>query len=169
TAIGLKLPVVEIAPVQDATYIELHYPALFHIIEAIVGSPPTEGRNVSLNPVVVGGWVGMFITFLNLIPAGQLDGGHIVKAIFGDYARYVSYAVPVVLFTLGVFVIVVMNKKAYVWFVWGIITLIVTTVGGAQTLDDSQKIGKVRIALAVLVFVLGILSFTPVPISVINA
>jgi membrane-associated protease RseP (regulator of RpoE activity) len=59
--------------------------------------------SVALHPVELAGWVGLLVTAINLLPAGQLDGGHVFRALLGERARYVSYAAVVLLFGLGVF------------------------------------------------------------------
>ncbi len=56
---------------------------------------------ISLFPLAIAGWVGILVTAINLMPAGQLDGGHVFRALFGDRSRYLSYAVVVVLFGIG--------------------------------------------------------------------
>ena len=56
---------------------------------------------VNLSPVALAGWVGLLVTAINLLPAGQLDGGHVFRALLGDRAKYVSYAAVVLLFALG--------------------------------------------------------------------
>ncbi|MDY6775562.1 MAG: site-2 protease family protein [Halobacteria archaeon] len=161
TAVGLTLhPVTNTVPVQ------LHYPPLYDLIKSFVPtSPALDQPEVIPNPVVIGGWVGMFVTFLNLIPAGQLDGGHILKSVLGDASRFVSRAVPVVLFGLGAYVEYVRGLPGTVWFVWGVFSLLVTVAGGARLIDDSGRVGWKRTALAVVVFALGLLSFTPVPVT----
>ncbi|MCI4354779.1 MAG: site-2 protease family protein, partial [Thermoplasmata archaeon] len=55
----------------------------------------------SLHPVALAGWVGLLVTAINLLPAGQLDGGHVFRALFGERARYASYAAVVLLFAIG--------------------------------------------------------------------
>ncbi|XGI83482.1 site-2 protease family protein [Halorutilales archaeon Cl-col2-1] len=161
TAVGLTLH-----PVPTTVPVQLHYPPLYDLIKSFVPtSPALDQPGVIPNPVVIGGWVGMFVTFLNLIPAGQLDGGHIVKSVLGDASRFVSRAVPVVLFGLGAYVEYVRGLPGTVWFVWGIFSLLVTVAGGARLIDDSGRVGWKRSALAVVVFGLGILSFTPVPVT----
>ncbi|MCI4361428.1 MAG: site-2 protease family protein, partial [Thermoplasmata archaeon] len=57
----------------------------------------------SLHPVALAGWVGLLVTAINLLPAGQLDGGHVFRALLGDRSRYVSYAAVVLLLGIGVF------------------------------------------------------------------
>ncbi len=57
---------------------------------------------VSLSPLALAGWVGILITAINLLPAGQLDGGHVFRALFGDRVRYVSYAAVILLFGIGI-------------------------------------------------------------------
>jgi hypothetical protein len=56
---------------------------------------------VNMNPLALAGWVGILVTAINLLPAGQLDGGHVFRALFGDRARYVSYVAVALLFGLG--------------------------------------------------------------------
>ncbi len=56
-----------------------------------------------LHPLALAGWVGLLVTAINLLPAGQLDGGHVFRALFGDRARFVSYAAVILLVALGFF------------------------------------------------------------------
>jgi len=58
---------------------------------------------VSLSPLALAGWVGLLVTAINLLPAGQLDGGHVFRALFGDGSRYLSYAVVVLLLGIGLY------------------------------------------------------------------
>jgi membrane-associated protease RseP (regulator of RpoE activity) len=58
---------------------------------------------LTLHPLALAGWVGIFVTSINLLPAGQLDGGHVFRALFGDRIRYVSYGTVILLFALGLF------------------------------------------------------------------
>ncbi len=58
---------------------------------------------VNLHPLALAGWVGLLVTAINLLPAGQLDGGHVFRALLGDRSRWVSYAAVGLLFVLGVY------------------------------------------------------------------
>lgn len=166
TAIGLRLPAVPSTALVGNTGLELNFPPLYRLIKSAVGgSPRLSAEGMGPNPVVIGGWVGMFVTFLNLLPAGQLDGGHIVKSVFGGYARLVSYAVPALLFSLGAYIEFVLNSTGTVWFVWGLITYVVASLGTADPIDDSG-IGWKRVFFSIVVFSLGALCFVSVPVSV---
>ena len=66
------------------------------------GSPlPVGGRDIMLDPVAMAGWAGILVTFLNLIPAGQLDGGHVLYALFGKNARKLLFFILVPMLILG--------------------------------------------------------------------
>jgi membrane-associated protease RseP (regulator of RpoE activity) len=56
---------------------------------------------VSLSPLALAGWVGILVTAINLLPAGQLDGGHVFRALLGDRTRYLSWSIVILLFVIG--------------------------------------------------------------------
>ncbi|WP_049921990.1 site-2 protease family protein [Halopiger djelfimassiliensis] len=175
TVIGLHLPPVTASPevVQDpnAIRIELGYPLLLEWLAAAVDQPLYKGDPAtSVHPVVIGGWVGMFVTFLNLIPVGQLDGGHVLRAIAGEYQETIAALVPGVLFTLAGYLYYVRDysgNSVAIWAFWGIFTVVLASVGPAQPIRD-ESLGPGRIALGVLTFALGLLCFMTVPIEIIE-
>jgi Zn-dependent protease len=73
--------------------------------------------NLLPHPILIASWVGMFVTSLNLIPAGQLDGGHILYAISPRWHRRLTWVVPVVLLAMGV-------TMWTGWVLWGVILLL---------------------------------------------
>ena len=173
TVIGLHLPPVtapdELVADPDAVLISLGYPLLLEGLAFLVDQPLSfEEEGTFVNPVVIAGWVGMFVTFLNLIPVGQLDGGHITRAIVGDRAQLVAALVPMTLFGLaGVlyFVLGVGAQSIVIWGVWGVLTLVFVAVGPAHPIDD-RPLGNSRVVIGILTFVFGLLCFTPVPIEI---
>ncbi|ADJ14248.1 site-2 protease family protein [Halalkalicoccus jeotgali] len=175
TVVGLHLPPVT-APAgllgdPNAVQIELGYPPLLEGLAWLVDQPLRyDDPATSVNPVVIGGWVGMFVTFLNMIPVGQLDGGHILRAILGEEQDRVAAFVPAILFSLAAYLYYVREipgDTAFIWVFWGVLALVFSFVGSATPIDD-RKLGTGRIAIGVLAIVLGLLCFTPVPIQVIG-
>jgi membrane-associated protease RseP (regulator of RpoE activity) len=167
TFIGLSLQPVMIP--SQPQMIEMRYgilPPMFSFFVDIVSAIKGVAIDPNNYPIAFAGWVGMFVTFLNLLPAGQLDGGHIVRSIFGKYHEYVSQAVPVILMVIGSYYIYFMQMDGSIWIFWGLLTLFLATSGHPPPLDDKTKLDGNRIFLGVLTFILGVLCFTPVPFTV---
>jgi len=173
TAIGVSMdPMTVPQRVLDGSgeAIIFHNPPLLDIIADALGQETNYGdRSQAVHPVVMGGWIGMFFTVLNLLPVGQLDGGHIVRAMLGRRQETVAALVPGTLFGLAGYLWYVqdmgMQNSVGLWVLWGFITLLVSFGGSADPLDESP-IGWKRKAVGALTFVLGALCFLPVPIEI---
>jgi len=164
TAIGVSLPPVATDGSMVAD-LELGYPLLVQGIAALLGEPLTYGPGSTVNPVVVGGWVGAFVTFLNLLPVGQLDGAHVTRALVGDRLASVQRVVPIALFGLAGYLVVFENGQgAQVWGLWGLLALLFSRAGNATPMDETPVDVKRR-AIGVLTLLLGMACFTPVPIA----
>lgn len=98
--VGLSLSPVMVLP-KAGYMLEGHSLIYEGIIWLIKGNIPV-GSDVSLHPVALAGWAGLLVTMMNLIPVGQLDGGHIAYAIWGDtHARWVGW-IHKALFVMGI-------------------------------------------------------------------
>jgi membrane-associated protease RseP (regulator of RpoE activity) len=172
SAIGLQLDPLaaqQAAPTDpEATLVKFHFPLLLQGIAAATG---TLGKLQTGNyhPVVFGGWVGMFITVLNLLPVGQLDGGHIVRSVFGERQETVAAVVPAVLFGLAGYLYFLQDvtNAVGIWVMWGLLAIGLGYAGPATPIRDTPLDGK-RIALAIFTFFLGLLCFTPVPFELVT-
>ncbi|WP_302080808.1 site-2 protease family protein [Salinibaculum rarum] len=166
TAVGVSLPPVAVPQNSLIAEVELGFPLLVQGIAAVLGEPlQYSDPNLMVNPVVIGGWVGAFVTFLNLLPVGQLDGAHVTRAIVGERISLVQRAVPLALFGLaGYLIAFAAGRGATLWILWGILTIVFTRVGNATPVDESS-VGPARQAVAALTLLVGILCFTPVPIA----
>ena len=122
---------------------------------------PTETDDVFLSQVAWAGWVGLFVTGLNLIPVGQLDGGHIAYSLFGKNARRLFIPVIAGLFALMIF------TETYMWSIWVLLLLAFGRVY-AEPLDDVTPLDTRRRALAVISLILFVLVFVPIPLRVIG-
>jgi membrane-associated protease RseP (regulator of RpoE activity) len=96
--VGLKLSAVTVIGGGEGT-LTLGEPLLFKLLSWLALGPLTPDQNIVLHPVAFAGWIGLLVTALNLIPVGQLDGGHVAYALFPEHHRYIS------LVSLGLLVI----------------------------------------------------------------
>ena len=99
--IGLKLSTVTVIGGGEET-LTLGEPLLFKLLSWLALGPMTPEQNVILHPVAFAGWIGLLVTALNLLPVGQLDGGHVAYALFPEYHRYISLGVLGLLVVCGV-------------------------------------------------------------------
>jgi Zn-dependent protease len=111
--------------------------------------------SLSLHPIAVAGWVGMFATALNLLPGGQLDGGHILFSLFPKLHRWVSLAVVIVLVPLA----------KYCWIGWMIWAVVLWLTHRHPPIRRRPELSGARKGLAVFAVVMLALSFTPTPIT----
>ncbi|WP_254766788.1 site-2 protease family protein [Salinilacihabitans rarus] len=175
TVIGLHLPPVHAPPeLVDSTNtieISLGYPPLLELLAAAFDQPLyRDDPTTVVHPVVIGGWVGMFVTFLNLLPVGQLDGGHVLRAMAGEFQETIAALVPGALFALAAYLYYVSGysgNSVFIWVFWGLFATLIAAVGPAQPVDDS-RLGVGRFVVGVVTFALGVLCFMPVPIAVVS-
>ncbi len=107
-------------------------------------------------PFIFAGWVGLLVTALNLMPIGQLDGGHISYALFGKKAKYVA---------IGAFIaLALLNFYATNWILWTILILFVIRLKHPPTMNDNIEIDDNRKILGWLSYAIFILCFSPMPI-----
>ena len=99
--IGLKLSTVTVIGGGEEA-VTLGEPLLFKLLSWLALGSLTPEQNIILHPVAFAGWIGLLVTALNLIPVGQLDGGHVAYALFPEYHRYISLGVLGLLVVCGV-------------------------------------------------------------------
>jgi membrane-associated protease RseP (regulator of RpoE activity) len=121
---------------------------------------PSAGTDVLLNQVAWAGWAGLFVTGLNLIPVGQLDGGHVAYTLFGDRARQLYWP-----FIIGLVLIAALTLTIS-WVLW-IVLLIAFGRVYAQPLDDVTPLDPRRRVIAIITLCLFVLVFVPIPLQVV--
>lgn len=138
-----------------------HDPLLFLAFERLFGLPPS----VAWNPIYFAAWIGMFMTALNLVPVGQLDGGHAAYALFGERGhRLLSRGFFALVALLGVVAFAVFDTP--VWFLYVVLLGLFAFRPHPPTLSSEPEIGTGRRVVAAVVLLIFVLSFLPVPISV---
>ena len=138
--------------------ITFHDPLLFQwMIEWVHGELP-EGKTLLASPLYVAAWVGMLITGLNMMPLGQLDGGHVAYCMFGERANTLARA-------LLVFIIVWMI--VYENYNWVIMVGLVILIGTDHppTHNDKARMGPFRYVIGIASLMIPIICFMPTPIS----
>jgi membrane-associated protease RseP (regulator of RpoE activity) len=116
-------------------------------------------HEVLFHPVATGAWIGLFITTLNLIPLGQLDGGHVTYALLGvRKARALSRVVSWGLFAAGFFF-------SFTWLVWWAVTRFAVGFRHPEPMYLESRLDPRRQAIAVLSLALFVLTFVPVPMQ----
>lgn len=173
TVIGLLLGPFSVPPEvmqEGGRVIVFNNPPLLDFIANAIGQPTGyDDPSKTAHPVIMGAWVGMFFTVLNLLPVGQLDGGHIVRAMVGERQETVAALVPVALFGVAAYLHYVrdlgINESVGLWAFWGLFSAFIAYRGPANPIDDSS-LDAGRMVVGVVTFLLGLACFMLVPIQV---
>ncbi len=154
-AIGLKFStLIPTSQMKEGT-IHLADPFLFSFLQRLVLGEVPENVDVLLHPIGYAGWVGLFVTALNLFPVGQLDGGHIAYALFGRKSRLIF-----LIAIAGMGFITVFYNPGWVLM---LILMILFGFRHPMPLDDETPIDGKRKIIGGLMFLVFLLSFTPSP------
>jgi membrane-associated protease RseP (regulator of RpoE activity) len=133
-----------------------NFPLFYQLLTALVPMP----GSVFLHPLAFAAWVGFFVTAINLLPAGQLDGGHIARGLLGDRAKYLAYATMGGLFVLGFAVYAS-------WLLFGLLVVFIG-VRHPAPLNDISRPDVRRIAVGAVAFIILAGSFVFVPLEIVN-
>jgi len=167
------------SPVMVANFVEggmlegnsiLYYYAKIMVFGQALPNPIT-GEDVFMNQVTFGAWIGLLVTALNLLPVGQLDGGHTVYALFSGRARIINIGMLIVMGLLAVAGLeslqaqypVLVNFGFSGWFLWIGMILFVIGPFHPPALDDVTRLDHKRRLIGYLIIVIFILTFVPVP------
>ncbi len=175
TVVGLSLDPLTVPPrvlEQSGEVIVFNNPPLLDLIATAIGQPTSYTDPAkTVHPVIIGGWVGMFFTVLNLLPVGQLDGGHMLRAMLGERQETVAAVVPLALFALAGYLYYArglgLNESVGLWAFWGLFATVIAYNGPADPIDETP-LDRRRQAIGVLTFALGALCFLHVPIQIVS-
>ncbi|MGH7313418.1 MAG: site-2 protease family protein [Candidatus Rokuibacteriota bacterium] len=159
-AILLGLEWSTVAPVPSGGHIVFGDSLLMGLLVYLRFGALGEGMDVFVHPVALAGWVGLFVTALNLFPVGQLDGGRIAYALFGKRHRLVGIATFLALLGLGVV------TGAANWVVWAALLFFLVGFHHSPPLDDVTPLSRGRWIVGIICLVLLILLIPPVPIRI---
>jgi len=157
TVIGLGMSdIVSVAQTKGG--LNLGDSILFSFLSRVMLGITPSDHDILLHPVAFAGWIGLFVTSINLIPVGQLDGGHIAYALLGEKHIRLSFSLILLMVLLGLLL-------WEGWFVWAILLLVLglrhpPVIYWEVPLDSKRKF------IGWLAFVIFILTFMPVPFQI---
>ena len=145
----------QLLPETPAAGIYLGEPLLFKAAVWLLKGATPDRMTLTLGPLGLAAWFGLFVTALNLIPIGQLDGGHVTYALFRQRAALIS--------RIGSWVCVALVYFGPNWLLW---SLLLRVLGRRHppTLDDGEPLGQGRAWIGALGLVVFIACFVPNPI-----
>lgn len=158
--IGVALSTIQ-PEIGGEAGISLGEPLLLQAIVRLVVGPIPEGSVLFIHPVGLAGWAGLFVTALNLLPIGQLDGGHVLYGMFGP--RVTRFTLPM----LGALAILAVATGYLGWAILATLLAIFTMRRPhPPTLSDREPLDARRFAIGVAMLVVFALCFTPRPITI---
>ncbi len=134
---------------------QLGVPPLQWLAQKLV-FPGVRSADIYLHPMARAAWVGMLATAINLLPAGQLDGGHVVYALFGRVHKWVTWAFIAILIPIGWFF-------WYGWLIWAVLLFLFARRHPA--IYDHSDTGLGRRQVGVLALIIFLLCFTIAPVN----
>jgi membrane-associated protease RseP (regulator of RpoE activity) len=141
-----------IAP-ANAEGFTIMFPLILQFLSSFFTIPP----NTIIHPTAFAGWVGLFVTALNLLPVGQLDGGHVARALFKEKSKYITWIVIGAILVLGLF---------YTgWFIFAIFIIFLLGTHHPAPLNELEKLDTRRIIIGLFALIIFILCFASIPMS----
>jgi membrane-associated protease RseP (regulator of RpoE activity) len=125
---------------------------------------PGGGYDVSINAIAFAGWFGLIVTMINLLPIGQLDGGHIIFSLFGRKQWQIAIVAQVLLLLGGLYLAFTTREFLNVWLLWAILAQ-VFGLRHPPPLDDLTPLDHKRRLLGYATIAIFFLILTPLPFS----
>jgi len=174
-------PIAQLDP--NLSYFVLGRSLLYEGIVWLVKGPIPEGHELILTPTALAGWAGLLVTMMNLVPVGQLDGGHVAYALFGDAQERYSQLARKLLFAAAIAIGALAGARAYSagqgqddvteallsgihWFMWAtVLTVMAHLAKGEHPPVEPGTLTPKRRLLAWFTLLLFALLFMPTWIS----
>ncbi len=130
---------------------------ILSVLVRLIKGPIPEGHDIFLSPAAFAGWIGLFVTAMNLLPVGQLDGGHIAYALWGKRANLLSRLVFFALLPLGFL--------WTGWLVWAVLLLFIVKLEHPPVMDPYQQLDPWRKFVGYFCLFVFVITFIPAPFS----
>jgi hypothetical protein len=147
----------QVLPIEGGGGLQLGEPLLFKALVALLAPAHPETHDLYLNSIAFAGWIGFFVTALNMLPLGQLDGGHVLYALVGRAQHRIAWLFFLALLVLGWW--------WQGWYVWAVLMLIVIRLKHPPVLDPQVALDPWRKLAGWLAVALLVGCFIPIPFS----
>jgi len=159
TVIGIAMSkVIQGGQLPDGAF-SLGDSILFSLIAHWIHGTLPQGHDLLLHPIGFAGWAGLFVTALNLLPMGQLDGGHIMYALFRQKSVFIY---RLVFFSLAAFTVIARQPQ---WIFFLALTFFLIRLKHPPTMDEEVPIGARRFAFGIAAMLFFAITFPPNPIK----
>ena len=155
-AIGLQLSEVRSLAAPAGEGMTLGSSIILSVMTSLILGNLPDTHQVILHPLGFAGCIGLLVTSMNLIPVGQLDGGHIAYAVFGRRTRHISRAVLLGMLALGIL-------ASSMWLMWSLILFLLLGLRHPAPLDYDVPLDRRRRILGLCMLALFVITFVPVP------
>jgi membrane-associated protease RseP (regulator of RpoE activity) len=157
--LGMSMSEVVPSPTEGAGF-TFGEPLLFKWVTYLILGPIPDGQSLNCHPLVFATWFGMFATALNLLPFGQLDGGHITYATLGRWSTPIS--------TLTLVAAIVLSFVSINWIVLTVLMVVMFVLLGPRhpnVLNEAEPLDNRRRVIAVFALIMLIVCFTPILVT----
>ena len=144
-------------PLLEPGTIIFRYPLAVTWVQKLALGFTFSSEQAVEHPVFLAAWFGLFVTALNLLPLGQLDGGHALYAVFGKRQKTIAIPILVALALLGL--------KWPGWWLWVVVTLVIG-IRHPPVIDEEIPLDRKRLVVAALVLLILAVCFAPVPLVI---
>jgi membrane-associated protease RseP (regulator of RpoE activity) len=159
-------------PTQAGLPLAFGTPILFHVLAFLILGAEPHGHILLAHPIAIAGWAGLFVTALNLLPMGQLDGGHVIRSVFPKTYKKLYKTVFRLLFAMGLSGILAQmyNQKWLIeitwpgWIFWAVLVYFMTKLDHPGPLNDVTSLDRKRKMASIIILLIFLVSFTPVPV-----
>lgn len=146
-------------PVEPGSGIIIFYPLILQVLDSLFSIQP----DAIIHPTAFAGWVGFFITALNLLPIGQLDGGHVSRALFREKSKYVTWLTVLAIMALGMYVLLFTGYGGWLFFLIFILFMVGTR--HPAPLNELSDLDTNRRIIGIIALIVFVLCFAPIPIA----
>ncbi|MEA3559280.1 MAG: site-2 protease family protein [Candidatus Thermoplasmatota archaeon] len=143
--------------VSGSSYLMINPPLLFRGFQEVLG----VGNEGVLYPTAFAGWIGLFVTALNLLPVGQLDGGHIARGALGKKARFLSTGTLILMVILGL-------TTGFTTYILFAVLILFMGARHPPPLDDISPLSRRQYVTVAVSVIIMVLTFHPVPLEMVE-